>query len=796
MKRPEILAPAGSMAAMESAVKAGADAVYMGGRMFGARAYADNPTEEELVEAIHYVHFYNKKLYLTLNTLLKEEELDLVGDYLKPYYEAGLDGIIIQDPGVFSFIKKNFPDLPLHASTQMNITGLAAAKLLKEAGAMRIVPARELSLSEITKIKKETGLEIETFVHGALCYCYSGRCLMSSILGGRSGNRGRCAQPCRLPYEVNGNKKNPYILSPKDLCTISLLPELVKAGIDSFKIEGRMKNPEYVASIVSVYRKYLDRFLQDPNKSYEVSEEDFQLLLEAYNRGGFTEGYYYNENGPAMMSMERPNHQGIAAGKIEKIKEGQIFFHPLIEIHKGDLLEIEMFDGENITLTSPVDAKKGKNLALNGRKVGKLRAGQKILRTGNNWQKKQLAERILSPVKKRKICGTAQFIIGQPARLYLESEGISYLAEGDTVLPAEGRPLTKEQVEKPLIQTGTSRFEFENLSIELEKGAFLPMGAVKKLRREALLAFQSMLESRQSRTLADLGNWKRQKNERKAEIQTEQGKTIPKLRVSLEDMEKAVWAIDCPEIEGIYLPLEDGSEEMRKEILEQARANGKKVFYAFPRVFRNKEQEEYDKIWAAFEQEKPDGYLIRNLDEYGWIRQKKTDAEVILDYSLYAYNNEAVRVYDMFQEQECRLTLPLELNKKELSRVNYGKAEWIVYGRIPLMVSAQCVTKNTKGCVKNPGYLKMTDRYQKNFYVRRHCRHCYNTVWNGIPLSLHGLKKESAQIPSSLRLHFTVENESEMKKIIRMFYEEWNDLSVSSEMQGEFTRGHYKRGVE
>lgn len=796
MNRPEILAPAGSLAAMEAAVKAGADAIYMGGTMFGARAYADNPKEDELVEAIHYVHFYNKKLYLTLNTLLKEEELDLVGDYLKPYYEAGLDGIIIQDPGVFSFVKNNFPGLALHASTQMNITGLASAKLLKEAGASRIVPARELSLAEISRIKEETGLEIETFVHGALCYCYSGRCLMSSILGGRSGNRGRCAQPCRLPYEVNGNKKTPYVLSPKDLCTISLIPELTRAGIDSFKIEGRMKNPEYVASIVSVYRKYLDKFLQNPDKPYKVAEEDFQLLLEAYNRGGFTDGYYKNHNGPDMMSMERPNHRGIEAGKIEKVKDGQIFFHPGVDIHKGDLLEIEITDGESIALTSPSDCKKGKNFTLKGRKTGKLRNGQIILRTGNSWQKKQLADTILTPVKKRTINGKAEFIIGQPARLTLETDGNSYTQEGDMVLLAEGKPLTKEQVAKPLTQTGTSRFDFDTLSIELEEGAFLPMGAVKKLRREGLAAFQTILEKKEERKFPDCNRWTRQQPDKKKTNVHETD--IPKLRVSFEDIEKVSWVIHCPEIEGIYLPLEDTSKDSRREILEKARAKDKKVYYALPRVFRNPQQQEYDRLWTEFEEEKPDGYLIRNLDELAWIREKNPkDCEVILDHSIYAYNSEAVHVYDRILDREYTATLPLELNKKELSKVDYGKTEMVVYGRIPLMVSSQCVTKNTKGCVKSPGYLTMTDRYQKKFYVRRHCRYCYNTVWNGVPLSLHGLQKElSGFSPSSLRFHVTVEKESEIKKMIQLFYDEWNHLSLSSEMRGEFTRGHYKRGVE
>ena len=858
MNKPEILAPAGSVGAMEAAIKACADAVYMGGSMFGARAYADNPGQDELVEAIRYVHFYDKKLYLTLNTLLKEEEMDLVGDYLLPYYKAGLDGIIIQDPGVFSFIKRNFPGLPLHASTQMNITGVAAAKLLKEMGASRIVPARELSLSEISRIKRETGLEIETFVHGALCYCYSGRCLMSSVIGGRSGNRGRCAQPCRLPYEVERGKKSSYVLSPKDLCTVSILPELVEAGIDSFKIEGRMKNPEYVASIVSVYRKYLDFYLKNPDKPYEVAEEDNKLLLEAYNRGGFTKGYYHQHNGGDMMSMERPNHRGISVGKIEKIQDGQIYFHPTVEIHKGDVLELPIPGGENLPITSPADCKPGKSFSLKARQVKRLKTGKEILRTANPWQKKQLSDEILTPVKKRKIVGKAEFFIGQPAKLTLwiqekrmkhepkteddfreehsskkytqnegkpqvsEQESIQISIQGETVLKADERPLTKEQIRKPLLQTGTSRFKFENLDIEVEEGAFLPMGALKKLRREGLDQLQTCLEDSQRRTW-DLGHFIPWEKENTKINQKGKPGFQPEFLASAEDKEKLMFLISRPEIDGLYVPIEEVTGEERRELVKKADEFQKSLYYALPRVFRNKEQDEYDTLYEEFLKEKPAGFLIRNIDELAWIREKESgraeednqetySPRIILDHSLYAYNREArwslenillsSEKTDRMDLDSIRITLPLELNKKELhdlidSSIDMEQ-EFILYGRIPLMVSAQCVSKNTKACEKKSGYLKMTDRYQKPFFTRRHCRHCYNTIWNGVPLSFHGMKTEISRLqPVSLRLHFTVEKEEEMDRIIRLFYEEWNRDGVSSvKMQGEFTRGHYKRGVE
>ena len=259
MKREiEILAPAGSYESLKAAIAAGADAVYVGGNRFGARAYANNFSEEELLEAIDYVHLHGKKIYLTVNTLLKEKELEReLYSYLLPYYRQGLDAVIVQDSGVLRFVREYFPSFPIHASTQMTITGADGARFMEEQGVERIVTARELSLKEIKEISEKTSLEIESFVHGALCYCYSGQCLYSSLLGGRSGNRGQCAQPCRLPYKVDG--KTSYVMSLKDLCTVEFIPDLAEAGIYSFKIEGRMKKPEYVAAVLAKRTKGLFR---------------------------------------------------------------------------------------------------------------------------------------------------------------------------------------------------------------------------------------------------------------------------------------------------------------------------------------------------------------------------------------------------------------------------------------------------------------------------------------------------------------------------------------------------------
>lgn len=319
MKREiEILAPAGSWECLEAAVCAGADAIYIGGSRFGARAHADNLNEERMLEAIDYVHLHGKKLYMTVNTLFKERELGELVDYLRPYYEQGLDAVIVQDIGAMRLIREVFPDLSLHVSTQATVTQTMGAQLFQKMGAERIVPARELSLEEIRDMKKTTGLEIECFVHGALCYCYSGQCLMSSMIGGRSGNRGECAQPCRLPYRI-GDRKPADLMSLKDLCTIDMIPDLVEAGIDSFKIEGRMKQPDYVYTVAQMYRKYVDIYLEKGRKGFRVTKEDKEKLENCYRRRGYCDGYYRKQNGKEMISLKRPGKE------IENKKEKQTY---------------------------------------------------------------------------------------------------------------------------------------------------------------------------------------------------------------------------------------------------------------------------------------------------------------------------------------------------------------------------------------------------------------------------------------------------------------------------------------
>lgn len=427
----EILAPAGSVLAAKAAVEAGADAVYIGGSRFGARAYADNPGEDELLELIDDLHLHKKKIYLTVNTLLKEDELEkeLYG-YLAPYYEAGLDAVIVQDPGVMRFILREFPEMAVHASTQMTITGPSGARMLEKQGVTRVVPARELSLQEIREIREATGLEIECFVHGALCYCYSGRCLLSSILGGRSGNRGRCAQPCRLPYAVSdrtgrlNGRDEQYMLSPKDMCTVELLPEILAAGVTSLKIEGRMKKPEYTAGVVSIYRKYLDQTLSGTFKG--VTRQDRQILFDLYNRDGFHQSYYKQHNGKHMMALKNEKLEKTARDRNEAL---------FADIHR-QYCETET---------------------------------------------------------KLPVTGLASFCEGEPMSLYLQQEETSAFVTAGVVQTARNHPMEETQVRKQLVKTGDSPFDFTELNIEMRGAAFAPVKELNALRREGLDALKETM---------------------------------------------------------------------------------------------------------------------------------------------------------------------------------------------------------------------------------------------------------------------------------------------------------------
>ena len=492
-RKIEILAPAGSYAAFRAALNAGADAVYAGGARFGARAFAENFTEDELIQAIREAHFYGRKFYLTVNTLLKDREIADLYDYLAPFYKNGLDAVIVQDMGVVEYIRTYFPNLDIHASTQMTITGAFGAKFAESCGMTRVVPARELSLSEIRQIREQTGLEIECFVHGALCYCYSGQCLLSSLIGGRSGNRGQCAQPCRLPYafDASSSRDPKYYLSPKDICTLEIIPDLVEAGIDSFKIEGRMKKPEYVAAVTAMYRKYADLYLRKGRKGFHVAEEDRRMLLDLYNRGGFSEGYYHAHNGREMISLDRPNHAGVPALKVRYQKGRKLFATVLTQLHPGDVLELAGGKNDHTMGTS---ASVGEEISFLVSKGISFPKGSVIRRIRNESLICNIRKDIIDSSLQLPAEGAFILKVGEPAVLQVFSRGVRYQAESEErVQSARNQPTGEERIRAQLMKTGGSEFCFRNIEITMDRNVFMPIQQINAIRRDALAGLKEKI---------------------------------------------------------------------------------------------------------------------------------------------------------------------------------------------------------------------------------------------------------------------------------------------------------------
>lgn len=750
MKELELLAPAGSLKTLKAVIHAGADAVYLGGSMFGARAYANNFNEEELLEAIRFGHIHGRKIILAVNTLLKEYELGQLYDYLHPYYEAGVDAVIVQDMGVMEFIKTHFPNLPIHTSTQMTITNVEGARLLKEQGVERVVTAREMSLEEIQRIHDEVGVELESFIHGALCYCYSGQCLFSSIIGGRSGNRGRCAQPCRLSYEVlqgekslTGHHATP-ILSLKDMCTLPFLYELADHGVYSFKIEGRMKTPEYAAGVVSIYRKYMDSYLD--GSRIPVEKKDIRALLELGNRGGFTNGYYYHHNDSDMLSGESASHN-----KSEGVLQ--------------DNIRREYVDTE-------------------------------------------LKEKIKGKLILNKEC---------PAKIEVQYGKIKVSYQGDMVLVAQNRPLTKEVVTEKITKTGNTPFVFENLEVTMDDDIFMPVNQLNQLRRGALEALEEALLKPYERTLPELvetssaetdrqttGNAIKEKQISGQSLSQTSGQqsadSSTEVRVLIEDAEQLPAVLKADFVDTVYLDCMLYTREnlIRKlsEDIDRVHASGKKAFYVFPFIFRQQTSLFYEKIMPELKKLPLNGIMVRSLDEIAFIKEWGNENwQMVSDSNLYTYSNEAAEYFyrlGMIQD-----TIPVELNRKEILRRENSRSEMIIYGRLPLMITAQCIHKNTLGCMHQPKVLNLKDRYSVHFPVKNFCSECYNVIYNSLPVCLF---KEDVTVkkiaPAAVRLSFTTETEEETEQILTIYGDIYKNGGILGQMPMECTNGHFKRGVE
>lgn len=801
--RVEILAPAGSMECLKAAIAAGADAVYTGGALFGARAYAHNLTEEELLEAIDYVHLHGRRLYLTVNTLIKDREMEKqMYDYLFPYYRQGLDAVIVQDIGLFRFIRKHFPDLPIHASTQMTLTGVDGAKFLEKEGAQRIVTSRELSMAEVKKIADETELEIESFVHGALCYCYSGQCLFSSFIGGRSGNRGQCAQPCRLLYRTPEAKRPQYLLSLKDICTLELIPEMIESGIYSFKIEGRMKKPEYAAAVAFQYRKYADLYLkyyeecpaeEDPAayamKKYRVREEDRQMLLDLYNRGGFHTGYYHTQNGREMISLNRPNHAGVPAVKVLAKKGRNVTAKALTDLYPQDIIELPMRKGrekaDNYTCKDAV--RKGMNVQIPVFADTPFKMDEIWMRTRNSTLIDTLREEFVNGKIKERICGTFRLYPQEKATLTVKCRDAEITVAGEKAQEALSQPMSRERIEKQLRKTGNTEFEFSFLKAEIGEKVFLPMQSLNELRREALETLEKVICEKYRRS-GEVKDPEEDKTELSMEEEVLSGwtasvRTAEQMEVILE--EEAIGRIyaDCTMFPRIW------EKDSYVEWITKVHAAGKEIYLVMPYIFRERTRKQYEAAYNRIFGAGWDGILIANYESFAFLKEHGYTGRIMTDYNLYEFNQESRKFWK--EKGVFEFTAPVELTERELQDLRVKDGEVIVYGYLPMMISAGCIQKTTRGCLKKSGQTTITDRYRNPFVVKNECDYCYNILYNYVPLYLGDRMKEVYQIgPGRIRLMFTTERQQEVRQILSAYFE-GKELP-----EGTYTRGHWKRGIK
>lgn len=702
----ELLAPAGNLEILKGVIESGADAVYVGGSMFGARAYANNFTEEELLEAIDFAHLRGVKVYLTVNTLIKNSEFSKLYDYLLVYYKRGLDAVIVQDIGVVKAIHEYFPSMEIHTSTQMTVTGADGVRFLSQFGVTRVVMAREVSLAEMKRIHEETGMELEAFVHGALCYSYSGQCLFSSILGGRSGNRGRCAQPCRLPYTVEG-KKDEYILSLKDMCGIKALDKLHDAGVYSLKIEGRMKQLEYACGVVKYYRSYID-------SKKPVSDADYDRIKALGNRCGFTDRYYFDHNGSDMVTYVKPNFVSNAA-------------EPSPEKRK---LSIE---------------------------------GELVLREG------------------------------EPGSLTVKRGDVTYKASIEPVSAALKAPLDKKAAIDRINKTGDTDFEFSHIKAQIGENVFVPNGALNKLRRDAISGLCDKLLKKYYRNDAryvDISSMcELPEHVVKSDAAHEDGTVNAKDYTAIcSCMTRAqldtLIGYECFDVFYLDFDMYD-----RKTLIQQfaddvksLTKRNKKVYLMLPTIFRADSSDYFVSIAKELDKVSFEGFVVKNYEEIYLTENLFTGKKVILDHNMYTFNDVSKSAF--FEHGVSGDTVPLELNSREIMHRNNIGSQMIVYGYYPLMTTANCVHKNTKGCDKKQKLIYLKDRYNKSFAVCNNCKECYNTIYNSLPTMLTkniGKLKEAGI--RSFRYSFTIETPKQIK-------------AVMDDKVAEYTNGHYKRGVE
>lgn len=824
----ELLAPAGSREALVAAVENGANAIYLAGNAFGARAYASNFDREALREAIHFAHLRKVAIHVTVNTIVADEEMGPLRDYLRFLYEAGADAVLVQDLGVARVAHETVPDLPLHASTQMSVSSLEGVRALAELGFTRVVLARELSLKEIRHICAHAPVEIETFMHGALCVCYSGQCLMSSMIGGRSGNRGRCAQPCRLPYtlvdekgqDVLGDKAGSYLLSPRDLSTIDVIPDLIEAGVSSLKIEGRMKRPEYVATVVRTYREAIDTYYA--GKSYAVTQEERDDLAQIFNRD-FTTAYLEGRPGKAMMSDRRPNNRGLLIGRVTAYDwDARIVTVKLSgRLGLGDQVDFWVKVGGRVTATisALTDAK--------GRAVEEGQAGDTVsfaipsaVRDHDRVFKvydARLMERAKetyasgAPVRRIPVAIEVRAAIGEPLTVAI-CDGEGHRAEGKTDFIGESarkRPLSEEIIRKQVGRLGTSVYEMKSLHCDIEGEVMVPMSEINEARRKAVEALDALrlkeIEAREHRPEPKFTDRIARPTPKKADF-----------LVAVDTLGKAEAALAAG-ADGILF----GGESYEHRVIapeeyerawQMAREAGSRIDFNTPRIVHDGQQKHVERLLAAFAAFPPDAVHVHNIAMLALVR-RLTDFAIHADYSLISYNKQTLAFLKDYGASGA--TLSPELTAKEirqLAKESPLPLTCIVHGRLELMVSNYCVTGSfLGGCGEGPctqpctrGHFALKDRKDALFPLAMD-QFCHMHVLNSKVLSMmpHAMKFRAAGI-ETMQIEAKAMGEKEIAAIVKAyrkamaFPEEPAEAQLSwiHEQEGkDITRGHYFRGV-
>lgn len=786
MNKIEVLAPAGSMESLYAAINKGADAVYLGGNKFSARAYASNFDNENMQKAIDYAHSYGVKIYVTINTILKENEIEEAVRYVGYLYEIGADALIIQDLGLFKRIKEEYPDFELHASTQMTIHNGEAAIYFKEKGFHRVVLSREMTIDEIKYISTDLMIETEMFVHGAICVSYSGQCLMSSIIGGRSGNRGRCAQPCRMEYVLKGEKSGEqkgHLLSPKDMCTIDDVKDIVESGTHSLKIEGRMKRPEYVAGVVDNYRKAIDKVLF--KKKYNVQEGKGQLL-QLFNRSGFTNAYLKGNTGKDMMSFNSPKNAGVPLGIVEK--SGEIKLKESLSLGDGVRYRDKGFSVSKILLNGKEvsNAKRGDIVKLFPIDYKK---GDELFKSLNKKLFDELEDYIRPYNKKIALNAKVKFVVNSPIELTIIHNNKEYIFTGEIVQKAEKRPLDKERIEEALKKSGDIPFKLDFIEFSEFEDGFLRIADLNNLRRDALESITKSIckESRRKRPKKENKNLSAPINNNIDITEIYSCITKDQLNALLDCKVKNIaFDIFSRELGALRISdLIDTFEKVNKEV---------NLYIKTSSIIKG----EFNKVCKFIDKAKPyiKGIITSNI---GLINVYKDSLMIVGDYKLNIMNSQSLEFY----QNEFEIpTLSMELNRseiKEITRKNKGNNAYVIYGKPELMISEYCPIGSTFGgrktnvecnaiCTRDK--FTLIDRVNEKNRVMTDL-FCRSYILNPVPLNLFDEISTLKEIGiKTFRFDFRDESYEEVKKVINMYKNNENyDRS-------NYTKGQFRRGIE